>query len=77
MKAGVFRDTVVKFYNLTKLNLRRFVYVIRSEFFFDAERYLAWCQGNGMLPDESIEEFNVRHFYNGRRVNKLIEEMIG
>lgn len=39
---------------------------------FDILKYMEWCEKQGMKDEESIEEFNLRYFDDGRKLNKLI-----
>lgn len=80
MKPKECRRIVLKFQKYTGLNLSDYIdwYLSANlhEIVFKIDEYLDYCNNNGMQDDESIEEFNLRYYKHGERVNAIIRRMI-
>lgn len=80
MKISHYRRLALKFKRYTGLNLADYIDWYLScnlqEIVFKMDEYLDYCNQYGMLDDESIEEFNLRFWKRGDRVNALIKAMI-
>lgn len=81
MKPKEYYEAAVKFYKYTNgLDLGRFIDWQQSLYFdcvqFNIVAYLEYCEKLGMMDDESIEEFNLRYYKHGNRVNAIIKAMI-
>lgn len=75
-----FRDTAIRWRRYTDTDLLIYTDKLLSFAFgyivFKADVYLDYCNNNGMQDDESIEEFNLRYYKHGDRVNAIIRRMI-
>lgn len=75
-----FRDTAIKWQRYTGTDLLTYTDKLLSfalgYIVFKIDVYLDYCDNNGMRDDESIEEFNLRYYAHGERVNAIIRRMI-
>ena len=81
MKPKEYYATAIKFYKYTNgLDLSRFVdweLSLRLNYVcFKMVDYLKHCESLGLRDNESIEEFNLRYYQHGDRVNALIKAII-
>lgn len=75
-----FRETAIRFHRYTGLNLNEYIDHLLTWYFkyivFKMDKYLDYCESNGLKDDESIEEFNLRFYIHGDRVNSIMRKMI-
>lgn len=80
MKPKEYRRIALKFQKYTGLNLSDYIdwYLSANlhEIVFKMDKYLDYCNQYGMMDDESIEEFNLRFWKHGNRVNAIIKKII-
>lgn len=66
-----------EFKRITGISIRRFLdplFAPLNQHKINILKYLDYCEANGMADDESIEQYNLRVYPDGKKLNKIMKK---